>query len=87
MNGVTSLPVIPSALSKSEDRTGSADVSQQRSTVHSIYKRLQVIVYLASVTAAWIASSICWPAVACSSGMGTANSTPLWRPSDRVLAE
>lgn len=43
--------------------------------------------YLASVTAVCIACSISWPAAACSSGMGTANRTPLWRPSDRMLAE
>lgn len=48
---------------------------------------LRASVYLASVTAACIALSICWPAAACSSGMGTAKSKPLWRPSDRVLAE
>lgn len=42
--------------------------------------------HLASITAACIASSICWPAAACSSGMGTANNRPLLRPSESVLA-
>lgn len=42
--------------------------------------------YLASVTAACMASSISCPTAACSPGMGTANRIPLWRPSDRVLA-
>lgn len=43
--------------------------------------------YLASTTAACITSSIACPASACSAGMGTAISTPLWRPRDRVLAK
>lgn len=51
----------------------------------TVKKRL--FLYLASATAVCMASSICWPVAACSSGMGTANRTPLCRPSDRVLAE
>lgn len=41
---------------------------------------------MASASAVGIASSICWPAAACSSGMGTANSRSLCRPKDRVPA-
>ncbi|TNN71705.1 hypothetical protein EYF80_018056 [Liparis tanakae] len=43
--------------------------------------------YPQSLTHSCMASSISWPAAACSSGMGTANRTPLWRPRDRALAE
>lgn len=43
--------------------------------------------YLASATATFMASSICCPDAACSSGMGTANKTPLWSPRDKELAE
>lgn len=42
--------------------------------------------HLASVTAACIASSICCPAAACSSGMGTASSRPLPWDSESALA-
>lgn len=55
--------------------------------IHFIYKYSPgCLCYLASVTAVCMASSICCPAAACSSGIGTASRTPLWRPRESVLA-
>lgn len=81
IKGVTSLPVTPFELQIYKWKCYKCLCYMWQLVCPGI-----IFLYLASVTAVCMASSICCPVAACSSGMGTANRRPLCSPRDSVLA-